>query len=46
MVDPSVCLEIREPQHTILGAAQDAWLDGEFTSSRAAWNIVAQQTLP
>lgn len=31
--------------HTLLGATQEAWLDKAFSSSRAQWNLIAQQTL-
>lgn len=45
VVDPDKCIEISDPQRTMLGAAQEAWLDREFSNSRAAWNVVAQQLL-
>jgi alkaline phosphatase D len=43
--DPRECIELRDPSRTMLGAAQEAWLDRQFTSSRASWNIVAQPVL-
>lgn len=45
VVDPAACSEIADPRRSMLGAAQEAWLDREFAASHAAWNIVAQQTL-
>lgn len=30
---------------TMLGADQEAWLDGEFAATDARWNVVAQQTV-
>ncbi len=30
---------------TMLGAEQEAWLDGEFATSDARWNAIAQQTV-
>ncbi len=38
------CKELRDPVRSMLGAEQEAWLSEGFTSSRARWNIVAQQT--
>jgi alkaline phosphatase D len=34
-----------EPERTMLGAAQERWLDEGLAQSRARWNVVAQQTL-
>jgi alkaline phosphatase D len=39
------CSERLEPARTLLGAAQERWLDEGFASSRARWNVIAQQTL-
>jgi alkaline phosphatase D len=36
---------LRDASRTLLGRQQEAWLDGRFAASRAAWNIVAQQML-
>lgn len=44
-VDPRECTELHLPARTMLGAAQEAWIDRQFTQSRAAWNIVAQPVL-
>ena len=44
-VDYLECAELRSASRTMLGAAQEAWLDREFASSRAAWNLVAQPVL-
>ncbi|MEK6243911.1 MAG: alkaline phosphatase D family protein [Pseudomonadota bacterium] len=44
-VDPRECIELRNPSRTMLGAAQEAWLDRQFASSRASWNILAQPVL-
>jgi alkaline phosphatase D len=30
---------------TMLGAAQEAWLDAEFAATDARWNVIAQQTV-
>ena len=39
------CAELAEPQRTMLGAAQERWLDLELRASRARWNVLAQSTL-
>jgi alkaline phosphatase D len=44
-IDPRECIDLRSPSRTMLGAAQEAWLDGQFASSRASWNILAQPVL-
>ena len=44
VVGPS-CTERLDPSLTLLGAAQERWLDEGFASSRARWNVIAQQTL-
>jgi alkaline phosphatase D len=33
------------PDRTMLGAAQEAWLDDRFSTSTAIWNCLAQQTI-
>jgi len=39
-----LCRELRDPGRSMLGVAQEAWLREGFKSSKARWNIVAQQT--
>jgi alkaline phosphatase D len=39
------CPERGDHALTMLGRAQEQWLDESFGRSRAAWNVVAQQTL-
>lgn len=39
------CAELADPQRTMLGAAQEAWLSQSLQTSGARWNIVAQTTL-
>ncbi|NDC64647.1 MAG: hypothetical protein EBZ59_11830, partial [Planctomycetia bacterium] len=41
LVGPS-CTERLDPSLTLLGAAQERWLDEGFASSRARWNVIAQ----
>jgi alkaline phosphatase D len=43
-VDIERCARLTAPGRSILGRAQERWLDGELAASRAAWNVIAQQT--
>lgn len=45
VVDPEICTEIDERSRSLLGAAQEAWLERSLAGSKAGWNILAQQTL-
>ena len=38
------CEALRDPARTMLGGEQEAWLAQGLSSSRARWNILAQQT--
>ena len=38
------CAALRDPARTMLGGEQEAWLAQGLASSRAQWNILAQQT--
>jgi alkaline phosphatase D len=38
------CEALRDPSRTMLGSEQEAWLAQGLMSSRAHWNILAQQT--
>jgi alkaline phosphatase D len=40
-----MCADLRDPGRTMLGGEQEAWLASGLGSSRARWNILAQQTL-
>lgn len=44
-VDVRDCIELRDPVRSMLGTAQEAWLERQFASSRSAWNILAQPVL-
>jgi alkaline phosphatase D len=39
------CAELDDPGRTLLGPVQEAWLEDGLLTSRAAFNIVAEQTL-
>ena len=39
------CPELFDPARTMLGAAQESWLDEGLARSTARWNVIAQQTL-
>jgi alkaline phosphatase D len=36
------CPELDDPSRTVLGAAQEQWLQATLTASRARWNLLAQ----
>ncbi|NHZ99927.1 alkaline phosphatase D family protein [Massilia sp. CCM 8734] len=38
------CAALRDPGRSMLGHAQEAWLAEGFNSSKARWNLIAQQT--
>jgi alkaline phosphatase D len=38
------CSALRDPSRSMLGREQEAWFKAGLASSRARWNIVAQQT--
>ncbi|MFL6577304.1 MAG: alkaline phosphatase D family protein [Povalibacter sp.] len=39
------CPDLLDPARTKLGVAQEGWLQGQMTSTRARWNIFAQGTV-
>jgi alkaline phosphatase D len=43
-VTPLGCPDLRDPRRTMLGIGQENWLADGLRSSRARWNIFAQQT--
>ena len=44
LVDAALCERLRSPGRSMLGRAQEQWLDEALGDSRAGWNILAQQT--
>ncbi len=44
-VDPSSCAAWNDPARTLLGAAQERWLDGTLAQAGAKWSVLGQQTL-
>jgi alkaline phosphatase D len=44
-VDESKCPELDDPGRTMLGGRQEAWMQGQLTTSPARWNLLAQGTL-
>ena len=44
VVDPTQCAELADPKRTMLGSAQEQWLDAALAGSRTRWNVIAQQT--
>ena len=45
LVDPADCPAWNDPARTLLGAAQERWLDGAFAQSAQGWTVIGQQTL-
>jgi alkaline phosphatase D len=45
VVREELCPERNDPGLTMLGRAQEQWLTESFGRTRAAWNVIAQQTL-
>ena len=39
------CTDREAPGRTLLGEAQEQWLDGALAGSKARWNVIVQQTL-
>jgi len=43
-VDVDECPALANPARSILGRAQERWLESALADSRAGWNVLAQQT--
>ena len=44
-LDPASCAIWEDPKRTLLGPAQEQWLDGVFAQGGATWTVVGLQTL-
>lgn len=44
-VNPADCAAWNDPGRTLLGTAQEQWLDGALAQSGQGWTVVGQQTL-
>jgi alkaline phosphatase D len=44
-VDPTACAGWDDPARTLLGAAQEQWLDRSFAQAGAGWTVIGQQTI-
>ncbi len=44
-VDPAACEALKDPARTMLGAAQERWLDETLARSSAGWTVIGQQGL-
>jgi alkaline phosphatase D len=44
-VTPRACPPLLDPRRSMLGSEQEAWLKAGLASSKARWNVLAQQTL-
>jgi alkaline phosphatase D len=43
-VDIDKCESLANPNRSMLGRAQERWLEGALSESRSGWNLIAQQT--
>lgn len=43
-VDAAICRSLADPRRSMLGPAQERWLEGALGESRSRWNFLAQQT--
>ena len=43
-VDTEQCEPLFNPNRSMLGRAQERWLEGALSESRSRWNVMAQQT--
>jgi len=44
-VNPATCAEWEDPRRTLLGMAQERWLDDAFAQGSQGWNVLGLQTL-
>jgi alkaline phosphatase D len=44
-VDEAKCSELDDPNRTMLGGRQEAWMQGQLSGSETRWNLLAQGTL-
>lgn len=45
MQDPDACAEWNDPRRSLLGTAQERWLDQALARSDATWNLIGQQSI-
>ncbi|HSW19624.1 MAG TPA: alkaline phosphatase D family protein [Ramlibacter sp.] len=45
MIDAGGCDALRDPARTMLGAAQERWLDAALGEADSRWSVLGQQTL-
>ena len=45
LVDPATCAVWDDPERTLLGAAQERWLDAALANAGPGWTVIGQQTL-
>jgi alkaline phosphatase D len=43
-VDIAQCTDLLDAKRSMLGAAQEQWLEAQLAASRARWNFIVQQT--
>ena len=45
IVNPAACADWNDSRRTLLGAAQERWVDGAFAKGSQGWNVLGLQTL-
>lgn len=45
VLDPELCAERGDPARTLLGAAQEQWLESRLAAGGSTWNVLGQSTL-
>jgi alkaline phosphatase D len=45
IVNPAQCAAWKDSQRTLLGTAQERWLDQALAQGSSGWNVIGQQTL-
>ncbi|MEJ7931269.1 alkaline phosphatase D family protein [Ramlibacter sp. AN1015] len=45
LVDPARCEALADPKRTLLGAAQEQWLNASLAGARGSWTVLGQQSL-
>ncbi|MBL0419470.1 alkaline phosphatase D family protein [Ramlibacter sp. AW1] len=45
LIDPGSCAALHDPSRTLLGAAQEQWVDATLADAKGLWTVVGQQGL-
>jgi len=44
-IDPAACEALKDPARSLLGNAQEAWLDAQLARAGSGWNLLGQSSL-